>query len=267
MKNRIAIIGLGIIGGATYEDMIEYFTIHNVDAKLFGVDIKKEVLNKYNEKYGKSPLFGGLTKKIPSNMDVYIISVYSPEQIEDVFNKIPKKHAPLIIVESTIPPNLCKKLLNIKENAKLALFPHRFNPNDPEHRIFNLNRILGGADKESEKAALDFYSQFMDKKLITIVPYFVVALSKPAENAYRFIEIVVAEEWKSECDRLGIDFNELRNAMNTKWNINLKEARDGIGGMCLSKDMGFMKKFFNKSKIIDVAINADKEYKKKYGKI
>ena len=38
------------------------------------------------------------------------------------------------------------------------------------------------------------------------------------------------------CDDEGLDFTELRDAINSKWNTTILEARDGIGGHCLPKD-------------------------------
>lgn len=262
-SQNIAIIGLGVVGGATYADMIESLkTKVDSNCKIFGVDVKENILNELYRNYSGNKFFGGLSKNIPSKMDVYIVSVYNPEQIEEVFKQIPKEHSPLIIVESTVPPKLSETLLKLKGKSMLALFPHRFNQNDADHRVFNLNRILGGSDKKSEEAALKFYTQFMNNELITKVPYFIAALSKPAENAYRFIEIAIAEDWKTECDRLGVDFEDLRKAMNTKWNIELKEARDGIGGTCLPKDIAFMNNFFSNSHMINAALESDEFYKK-----
>ena len=63
---------------------------------------------------------------------------------------------------------------------------------------------------------------------------------------------------------ININFAELRNSLNTKWNVNIREPREGIGGHCLSKDT---KIFLNssksiKSKIVGAAIDVDKEYKR-----
>ena len=33
-----------------------------------------------------------------------------------------------------------------------------------------------------------------------------------------------------------INFRELRDALNTKWNVEILEPREGIGGHCLPKD-------------------------------
>jgi UDP-N-acetyl-D-mannosaminuronic acid dehydrogenase len=56
----------------------------------------------------------------------------------------------------------------------------------------------------------------------------------------------------------------LRDSLNTKWNVNVLEPREGIGGHCLPKDT---KMFLNssrsiKSKIIEAAIQADLEYRR-----
>jgi UDP-N-acetyl-D-mannosaminuronate dehydrogenase len=60
----------------------------------------------------------------------------------------------------------------------------------------------------------------------------------------------------------------LRDSLNTKWNVNILEPREGIGGHCLPKDT---KMFLNSSKsirsrIIEAAIQVDSEYRKYRGK-
>ncbi len=64
----------------------------------------------------------------------------------------------------------------------------------------------------------------------------IAEITKIAENAYRFMEIAFAEELKMVCDNISIDFEELRQSVNTKWNTKIMEAKDGIGGHCLPKD-------------------------------
>src|ERR687897_290294 len=60
-----------------------------------------------------------------------------------------------------------------------------------------------------------------------------------------------------------IEIAELRDSLNTKWNVNILEPREGIGGHCLPKDT---KMFLNssksiKSKIIGAALEVDDEYR------
>jgi UDP-N-acetyl-D-mannosaminuronate dehydrogenase len=88
-------------------------------------------------------------------------------------------------------------------------------------------------------------------------------LTKIIENAHRYLQIAFAEELYLYCKSNGINFAELRNALNTKWNVDILEPRDGIGGHCLPKDT---KMFINssntiKSKILQAAMEIDEDYK------
>ena len=96
-----------------------------------------------------------------------------------------------------------------------------------------------------------------------VFPIEIVELAKPLENAYRFAEIAIAEELKMLCDEKGIDFNRLREAANTKWNINIKEARGGINGKCLPKDTQAINEFFGNNKMFSASIDINREYVKK----
>jgi len=92
----------------------------------------------------------------------------------------------------------------------------------------------------------------------------VAELTKIIENAHRYLQIVFAEEMHLYCNANGIDFAELKDSLNTKWNVEVMELRDGIGGYCLPKDT---KMFINssdkiKSKILPASMEIDKSYKK-----
>ncbi len=88
-------------------------------------------------------------------------------------------------------------------------------------------------------------------------------LTKIIENAHRYLQIAFAEELYLYCKANDISFNELRNSLNTKWNVDILEPRDGIGGHCLPKDT---KMFINssntiKSKILQAAMEVDENYR------
>ena len=52
---------------------------------------------------------------------------------------------------------------------------------------------------------------------------------------------------------------------NTKWNINIKEARDGIKGKCLPKDAKLVQDEFNMA-LMDQALALDEYYQHVYRK-
>ena len=91
----------------------------------------------------------------------------------------------------------------------------------------------------------------------------VAELTKIVENAHRYLQIAFAEELYLYCKSNSISFAELRESLNTKWNVEVLEPRDGIGGHCLPKDT---KMFINssktiRSKILQAAMEIDEEYR------
>jgi UDP-glucose 6-dehydrogenase len=91
----------------------------------------------------------------------------------------------------------------------------------------------------------------------------VAELTKIIENAHRYLQIAFAEELYLYCTENGISFPELRNSLNTKWNVEILEPRDGIGGHCLPKDTKMFVNSSNtiKSKILQAAMELDEDYK------
>jgi UDP-N-acetyl-D-mannosaminuronate dehydrogenase len=91
----------------------------------------------------------------------------------------------------------------------------------------------------------------------------IAELTKIIENAHRYLQIAFAEDLYLYCQANNINFAELRDSLNTKWNVNVLEPREGIGGHCLPKDT---KMFLNssrsiKSRILEAAIQTDETYR------
>ena len=92
----------------------------------------------------------------------------------------------------------------------------------------------------------------------------IAELTKIIENSHRYLQIAFAEELFVYAQANGVDFWELRQALNSKWNVNILEPREGIGGHCLPKDTRMFLNSSNlvRSKIISAAMEADDEYRK-----
>ena len=256
-EGKVCVIGLGEIGTAIYED-IALLKEHTV----FGVDVNPQRIDELKKKgYAVSTT-------IPLS-DVYIIAVYTTDQVLSVLHTISGTNKPLISVESTIDPQRVHELkqLALTKGCDLVIFPHRYNPGDGEHRIFNLHRVLGVDDEQTKQRAFQFYSHFMPNHLITPVPLQIAALSKVLENAHRFIEIALAQTYKESCDVRGIDFRLLQKVANTKWNIDIKEARDGVKGKCLPKDAELLAAYFKDNKVVRLLIDLNKQYIEKQERV
>lgn len=253
---KVCVIGLGEIGFETYQEIEKDNSI-----ELYGTEISEARISVLKNPFSGNFLSDDISLEIKKGCDIYILSVYSPEQILKVLSKI-EAIKPLIVIESTMLPGETAKILKEYPDLDLVLFPHRYNPNDKEHHVFNLDRLMGASSGDALAKAVSFYKRFISLEKLHLVPLVVAELSKPLENAYRYIEIAIAEEVKLYCDSMGINFDILRNAMNTKWNIDLKEARNGIGLKCLPKDCKFIDSFFSGNKLFKSAIEVDHAYRK-----
>jgi UDP-N-acetyl-D-mannosaminuronic acid dehydrogenase len=94
----------------------------------------------------------------------------------------------------------------------------------------------------------------------------IAEITKIAENAHRYLQIAFAEDIYLYCQANSINFPELREALNTKWNVEILEPRDGIGGHCLPKDTKMFlqssKSLSARSKILKASMEVDEEYKR-----
>lgn len=246
---KVCVVGLGEIGSEVFDEL------QKGNHEIWGVDKDPKALEgkvKYNT--------FTLTNLVKA--DIYIICVYTTEQVMNVVREIKEiAEDPLIIVEATVEQGTHRRIVGEMGENKfgLVMFPHRFNPGDEEHKVFNLDRVAGAIDDDSYDRFLQFIGGY-HRTLIFRTSIEIAEICKPVENAIRYIEIALAEDLKIACEEKGISFRELRDAINTKWNIDVKEVRDGVGGKCLPKDALIALKML-KSEMLKTAISVDKKYR------
>ncbi|MGB6672070.1 MAG: hypothetical protein WBE34_06520, partial [Candidatus Nitrosopolaris sp.] len=159
--------------------------------------------------------------------------------------------------------------------------PHRWYALEEKEHGVNQKRVIGGVCDCCLRAGMRFYSGMEEQTYsdTTPKPYNslripmhpvsnieIAEITKIAENAHRYLQIAFAEELYLYCQANNINFPELRDALNTKWNVNILEPREGIGGHCLPKDtkMFLQSSGQRKSKILTAAMKVDEEYKRSY---
>jgi UDP-N-acetyl-D-mannosaminuronic acid dehydrogenase len=167
------------------------------------------------------------------------------------------------------------------EKSSFSLSPQSSSSNELESQsdievvptaVGGVGRVGGAAEEKEDSAALSLSRNEgnTDKKTSLGIPMHpvpdieIAELTKIIENAHRYLQIAFAEDLYLYCQANNINFAELRDSLNTKWNVNILEPREGIGGHCLPKDT---KMFLNssksiKSKILEAAIQIDEDYKK-----
>jgi len=261
---RTCILGLGQVGLPTAKYIL------NKGLEVWGYDINPISVERAKER--------GILRatsnwhEVPP-VDIYIICVSTmlksnkPDlsPVFDVCEKISEKahSSSLVSIESTIIPGTSKRVYDsiFKKNINLVHVPHRYwAENQVRHGVKQL-RVIGAVNPESLNISSRFYRDILEIPLHAVSSIEIAEMSKIAENAYRYMQIAFAEELKMICEKLKLNSDEVRRACNTKWNIKMPEARDGIGGHCLPKDIIHLASLTTYNTILKSAIIVDKKYR------
>ena len=287
--NKVVVIGLGQLG----LPVAKY--IKERGFEVFGYDINAFTMDRAEKEHGikKSNDF--------SDMDVFVIcvSTHKPDDIfapyldglYSVVHKISNeaRNGTLLSIESTISCGTSKKVFEMLDHRLHVVHaPHRWYALEEDVHGVNQLRVIGGVCECCLHNGLKFYDStesYLEGKIqsnsnrevgrkalmktvgISMHPVSNVELAeltKIVENADRYLQIAFAEELYLYCQANHINFSELKDALNTKWNVHILEPREGIGGHCVPKDT---KMFLDssksvKSKILLAAIEADQAYRK-----
>jgi len=254
---RVCVIGLGNVGRPTAS------YIHEHGFPVYGYDIDPRKISQLNPVTAFSEW-----SEVPE-CSIYVVCVNTgwkngkPDMtnVFDACQKIAEKkeNKPLICIESTVAVGTCRKVAEMFDEVYLAHVPHRFWAGDPHNHGVKQVRVIGALNYESLIRAKSFYES-MDIPLYPVSSLEVAELVKITENAYRFVQIAFVEQLRLICEKHGILFEEVRKSANTKWNVELLEARDGIKGECLPKDIRYLATL-EESPLLQGAIETDERYK------
>jgi nucleotide sugar dehydrogenase len=288
--NKVLIIGLGQLGLP-----VAKYIKQRGGFDVYGYDISSKAMD-------RAQTTAGIKKATNfSDFDVYILCI-STHKAEDMFSpqiegllsiidKISKeaKNGALVSIESTIPKGTSKKVFEmLNHRLHVAHAPHRWYALEEQEHGVNQVRVIGGVCDCCLKVAMYFYdgrsenmnnsssssssssNEEKSKAKSLGIPMHPVSdieiaeLAKIIENADRYLQIAFAEDLYIYCQANNISFPELRDAVNTKWNVHILEPREGIGGHCLPKDtkMFLQSSKSIKSKILQAAIEVDQDYRR-----
>jgi UDP-N-acetyl-D-mannosaminuronic acid dehydrogenase len=218
--------------------------------------------------------------------------------VEEISSKA--KNGAIVSIESTIPRGTSKKVFEmLNHRLHVVHVPHRWYALEEIEHGVNQLRVIGGVHDCCLRAALRFYTGNGNRSnssrssnsrsesswdgnssnnngivnnenknlgipLHPVSDIEIAEITKIAENAHRYLQIAFAEDLYLYCKTNNLNFPELREAINTKWNVNILEPRDGIGGHCLPKDtrMFLQSSKSIKSKILTAALEVDQDYRR-----
>lgn len=285
---KVLVIGLGRLGLPVAKYVKER------GFETFGYDINPYRMQDAEKNFGIKSI-----EKF-DDIDVFILCVsthdpndeYTPfvDGLFSLARKISKeaKNGSLVSIESTIPKGTSKKIFEMLDHRlHVAHAPHRWYALEEDVHGVNQVRVIGGVSDCCLKVALQFYdggNEVLEFNYDVIakdihknyrtnslgIPMHPVSeieiaeLTKIIENADRYMQIAFSEDLYLYCQANNVNFAELRDSLNTKWNVNILEPRDGVGGHCLPKDtkMFLQSSKSIKSKILMAAMEVDHDYRR-----
>jgi UDP-N-acetyl-D-mannosaminuronic acid dehydrogenase len=280
---KVLVIGLGQLGLPVAKYVKER------GFETFGYDINPVKVENAENNYGIKSI------ECFDDIDVFILCIsthdpndeYTPfvDGLFSVAQKISReaKSGSLVSIESTVPKGTSKKIFELlNHRLHVAHAPHRWYALEEDLHGVNQVRVVGGVSDCCLKTALQFYdsgnevlelnnnNSQTNKKNGLGIPMHPVSeieiaeLTKIVENADRYMQIAFSEDLYLYCQANNVNFGELRDALNTKWNVKILEPRDGVGGHCLPKDtkMFLQSSKSIKSKILMAAMEVDQDYRR-----
>lgn len=269
VANIISVLGLGNVG------LPAALLLAQAGKKVIGVDLDNGVVNPLRkgilpshiqEKKLKQLIKNPKVRKnltirtTPSLADVFIIAVPTPlhksKRMADlsfvkkaILSILPfLKKGNLVVIESTIPPMTCRSYitpliersgLKVGKTIFLAYCPERVLPGDIYQEIIHNDRIIGGVNKKSRELATNLYSSFVKGHLYETDDV-TAELCKLMENAYRDVNIALANEFANVAENLGVNSKEVINLANKHPRVNILNPGIGVGGHCIPVDPWFI---------------------------
>ncbi|WP_175615719.1 nucleotide sugar dehydrogenase [Piscibacillus halophilus] len=259
-EEKIAVIGLGYVGMPIAVAFAKKVNVIGFDLNTKKIEQYKDGIDPTNE-VGDEAIrqttvdFTADETKL-QEAKFHIVAVPTPvnadktpnlDPIEGVSKTIGKNltRGSIVVYESTVYPGVTEDIcipileresgLKCGEDFKVGYSPERINPGDKVHRLENITKIVSGLDKESLEEIAKVYELVVEVGVHRAGSIKVAEAAKVVENSQRDINIAFMNELAMVFDRMGIDTQEVVEAMNTKWNA-LKFTPGLVGGHCIGVD-------------------------------
>jgi UDP-N-acetyl-D-glucosamine dehydrogenase len=152
----------------------------------------------------------------------------------------------LVVLESTTYPGttdtelrqVLEKGSGLKagQDFHLAFSPEREDPGNPQSRVADVPKVVGGLTPACLERAMELYGRVV-KTLVPVSSTRVAEAAKLLENIYRSVNIALVNELKLIYEAMGIDIWEVIEAAKTKpFGFMPFYPGPGLGGHCIPID-------------------------------
>ena len=153
----------------------------------------------------------------------------------------------LICLRSTVAPNTTRYVsrwveghtdLRIGTDIGLAMCPERLAEGKAREEIGSLPQIIGVEDSYSRALVQALFARLGCELLYT--DYVSAELVKLFNNAARYIQFAVSNQFAIICDSLGVEIHKVRELANYKYPRSHIASPGFTAGTCLRKDFGMI---------------------------
>ena len=162
----------------------------------------------------------------------------------------------LIIIETTVPPGTCEKIVIPKMEKELLkrglelndiFIAHSYERVMPGENyldsIINFWRVFSGMNEESADRCESFLSKVINTDEFPLTRLSSMTASETAkvlENSYRAANIAFMDEWTKYAELVGVNLIEVIDSIKKRpTHNNIMYPGLGVGGYCLTKDPSF----------------------------
>jgi len=262
----VCVVGLGYVGLPT-ASMLATRGIH-----VYGLDVNERVVRELAagrtnisepdlDTLVQAAIQSGNLRcgTVPEPADVFVIAVPTPvrddrtadlDAVAAAARSVASvlKRGDLVILESTVPPRtttgplrslLERSGLCAGRDFLLAHCPERVLPGNLLVELIANDRIIGGLDPASAKAAAEVYRTFAAGELVE-TDATTAELVKLMENTNRDVNIALANEFALVAERVGVDVWNAIKLAGRHPRVRFLRPGPGVGGHCIAVDPWFV---------------------------
>lgn len=272
-KSSIVVVGLGRIGLPTSL----FFAQHG--HPVHGVDIDPEQVRRVRAadvRLGEPALdnlLGELVSRraftastVPREADTFLIAVPTPCQTDhspdlSAVEAAARALAPhlrrgnLVILESTVPVGTTERLARWMAKARpdlrfpgagsgpidvhVAHCPERVLPGRIAEELSGNDRVIGGLTPACAARARDLYRPLV-RGACLVTDARTAEMTKLAENTFRDVNIALANQLATLCEKFGVDVWRMIELANRHPRVDILRPGPGVGGHCVAVDPWFL---------------------------
>lgn len=152
----------------------------------------------------------------------------------------------LVLIESTVAPGTTRAEvlrhleassgLRAGDDFSLAYSPERIDPGNSDWSLLNTPKLVAGIDLPSLTSAKRFYES-LGIAVVEVPTIEEAEMAKLVENSFRAINIAFANEVQLACSALGISWQNVFDAADSKpFGFMRFNPSSGVGGHCIPVD-------------------------------